>query len=70
MYEIEFFGFWPQDLDIICTATEQAEPPPELRLPLLPYQKQFLAWALKQEQSVVRGGILADEMGELITASK
>ncbi|MEW5314236.1 MAG: hypothetical protein WDW38_005748 [Sanguina aurantia] len=43
--------------------TESREPPPELLMPLLPYQKQFLAWAMKQELSSVRGGILADEMG-------
>ena len=34
----------------------QMEPPPELLMPLLPYQKEFLAWAIKQEQSDVRGG--------------
>lgn len=28
--------------------TELAEPPSTLLMPLLPYQKQFLAWALKQ----------------------
>ncbi|KAL1831998.1 hypothetical protein ACET3Z_001649 [Daucus carota] len=33
-------------------------------MPLLRYQKEWLAWALKQEESAVRGrGILADEMG-------
>ena len=32
-------------------------------VPLLPFQRQFLAWALKQERGDVRGGILADEMG-------
>lgn len=42
--------------------TETAEPPPDLIMPLLRYQKEFLAWASKQEQSVA-GGILADEMG-------
>lgn len=41
---------------------ETLEPPPELIMPLLRYQKEFLAWASKQEQSVA-GGILADEMG-------
>ena len=32
-------------------------------MPLLPFQKQFLGWALKQEAGPLRGGILADEMG-------
>uniref|UniRef100_A0A1J3CFL8 ATP-dependent helicase rhp16 n=1 Tax=Noccaea caerulescens TaxID=107243 RepID=A0A1J3CFL8_NOCCA len=41
---------------------ETLEPPPDLIMPLLRYQKEFLAWASKQEQSVA-GGILADEMG-------
>ncbi|EOA39673.1 hypothetical protein CARUB_v10008314mg [Capsella rubella] len=41
---------------------ETAEPPSDLIMPLLRYQKEFLAWASKQEQSVA-GGILADEMG-------
>ena len=39
------------------------EQPEEIVAPLLPYQRQFLAWAVSQEQSSVRGGILADEMG-------
>ena len=41
----------------------QMEPPAEMLMPLLPFQKEFLAWAISQEQGVVRGGILADEMG-------
>ena len=40
------------------------EPPAELLMPLLPYQKQFLAWAIKQERGTVKGGILADEVRE------
>ena len=40
------------------------EPPLELLMPLLPYQKEFLAWGVAQEQGPVQGGILADEMGE------
>ncbi|KAK9813234.1 hypothetical protein WJX72_011166 [[Myrmecia] bisecta] len=42
---------------------DQMEAPACLLMPLLPYQKEFLAWAVKQEQSDIRGGILADEMG-------
>eukprot|EP00884_Botryococcus_braunii_P002146 jgi/Botrbrau1/11932/Bobra.341_1s0001.2 len=41
----------------------QMEPPPELLMQLLPYQKEFLAWAVHQERGPVKGGILADEMG-------
>ncbi|XP_022943925.1 DNA repair protein RAD16 [Cucurbita moschata] len=43
--------------------TEAVETPSALTMPLLRYQKEWLAWALKQEDSPVRGGILADEMG-------
>lgn len=39
------------------------EPPPVLTVQLLPYQKEFLAWAIQQERGVAKGGILADEMG-------
>ncbi|KAI3941481.1 hypothetical protein MKW98_022488 [Papaver atlanticum] len=42
---------------------EATEAPSDLLTPLLRYQKEWLAWALKQEQSLNRGGILADEMG-------
>ncbi|XP_027061405.1 DNA repair protein RAD16-like isoform X1 [Coffea arabica] len=42
---------------------ETVEPPANLIIPLLRYQKEWLAWALKQEESTTRGGILADEMG-------
>ncbi|GER53237.1 DNA repair helicase rad5 [Striga asiatica] len=43
--------------------TETAKPSDDLIIPLLKYQQEWLAWALKQEESNVRGGILADEMG-------
>lgn len=43
--------------------TEAAEAPSDVIMDLLRYQKEWLAWALKQEDSVSRGGILADEMG-------
>ncbi|CAM8877181.1 unnamed protein product [Rhodiola kirilowii] len=42
---------------------ETAEAPSDLTMPLLRYQKEWLAWALKKEASEARGGILADEMG-------
>ncbi|CAA0808600.1 Helicase protein with RING/U-box domain [Striga hermonthica] len=54
------------DMDLINQnemVTESAEPSEDLIIPLLRYQKEWLAWALKQEESVVKGGILADEMG-------
>ena len=42
---------------------ETAEAPPELIKALYKHQKEWLAWALKQEDSSTKGGILADEMG-------
>ncbi|KAB1201985.1 ATP-dependent helicase rhp16 [Morella rubra] len=42
---------------------ETSEAPSVLIMSLLRYQKEWLAWALKQEESATRGGILADEMG-------
>lgn len=42
---------------------EASEPAEDVILPLLRFQKEWLSWALKQEDSPVRGGILADEMG-------
>ncbi|KAL8144666.1 hypothetical protein AgCh_003021 [Apium graveolens] len=42
---------------------ETAEAPPSLIVPLMKYQKEWLAWAIKQEESAARGGILADEKG-------
>ncbi|KAH0653505.1 hypothetical protein KY289_031183 [Solanum tuberosum] len=52
------------DLDILnVSLSETAEPPSNLILPLLKYQKEWLAWSLKQEESTFKGGILADEMG-------
>ncbi|CAL5406290.1 unnamed protein product [Camellia sinensis] len=44
-------------------AVETADAPSDLIMPLLRYQNEWLAWALKQEESATRGGILADEMG-------
>lgn len=41
------------------TVTGSREPAACLTLPLLPYQKEFLAWGLKQELSSIRGGVLA-----------
>lgn len=50
--------------ELIRTAwTLPMEPPPELVLPLLPYQKEGLGWMVNQELNGVHGGILADEMG-------
>lgn len=49
--------------DATVAAVPTADPAPEVVLRLLRFQKEWLAWALAQEASVTRGGILADEMG-------
>jgi len=41
----------------------KAAQPTGLTLELLPYQREFLGWALGQEKGAISGGILADEMG-------
>ncbi|RNF01218.1 putative DNA repair protein [Trypanosoma conorhini] len=52
----------PDDLVKRGTLPEM-EPSAELLRPLLRYQKEGLSWMIAQEQSDIRGGILADEMG-------
>ncbi|GIX61280.1 DNA repair protein rhp16, putative [Babesia caballi] len=37
--------------------------PPELLVPLLPFQKDGVTWMYHQEKGPMKGGILADEMG-------
>ncbi|XP_073226604.1 ATP-dependent helicase rhp16 [Cicer arietinum] len=51
------------NLDQSEVMNETAEAPSDLIVPLLRYQREWLAWGLKQENSATRGGILADEMG-------
>lgn len=42
----------------------RSPPPPELIVPLLPFQQEGLGWMVNQElQPNTRGGVLADEMG-------
>ncbi|KAF5371952.1 hypothetical protein D9615_008067 [Tricholomella constricta] len=46
----------------IITPT-MAEQPMNLKLTLLPFQRESLFWMRKQEQGIWNGGMLADEMG-------
>uniref|UniRef100_M1APR3 SNF2 N-terminal domain-containing protein n=1 Tax=Solanum tuberosum TaxID=4113 RepID=M1APR3_SOLTU len=61
-------SFWriiQDDLDLNIhnvSFAETAEAPSDLIFPLLRYRKEWLAWSLKQE-TIFKGGILADEMG-------
>ena len=51
--------------DNFCFTRElkESEAPEGLLMDLLPFQRQFLTFALEQEQGKLKGGILADEMG-------
>ncbi|GBE58671.1 DNA repair protein [Babesia ovata] len=60
----EEFEIW----DAVETATripklETLPQPPELLVPLLPFQRDGVTWMYHQEKGPVKGGILADEMG-------
>eukprot|EP00249_Psilotum_nudum_P024950 c29330_g1_i2 orf=639-3632(-) len=69
--ELENWELWGADGDELDAdaivqskkPVDAREPPPELLMPLLPFQKEWLGWSLKQENSQTKGGILADEMG-------
>ncbi|KAF3626543.1 putative (-)-germacrene D synthase-like [Capsicum annuum] len=52
--------FLDNQTELLC---EIVEPSSDLIVPLFRYQKEWLYWALKQEESTAKGGILADEMG-------
>ncbi|KAI0243738.1 DNA repair protein rad16 [Massospora cicadina] len=43
--------------------TAEADQPTDLKLNLLPFQKEGLNWMQKQELGEFKGGVLADEMG-------
>jgi hypothetical protein len=51
---------------VLTKATESRLPPPILVLPLLPYQKEFLAWSINQELGPIRGGILAGVLPQIV----
>ncbi|KAJ2008596.1 DNA repair protein rad16 [Coemansia thaxteri] len=42
---------------------EKIDQPPELKIKLLPFQQEGVWWMVRQEHSMFKGGILADEMG-------
>ncbi|KAJ3670458.1 hypothetical protein LUZ60_010782 [Juncus effusus] len=51
------------DFECPVVKPELMEPSSDVTLPLLRFQKEWLSWALNQEKSETKGGILADEMG-------
>lgn len=60
----EFVPINPDEL-VRKTWNQSIEPHPDLLMPLLPYQMEGLAWMVYQENTSVRGGILADEVREI-----
>ncbi|KAI0082886.1 hypothetical protein K474DRAFT_1655071 [Panus rudis PR-1116 ss-1] len=49
--------------DIPIPVPQRADPPPNLKVTLLPFQRESLHWMKIQEKGVWSGGLLADEMG-------
>ncbi|KAF8946981.1 DNA repair protein rad16 [Haplosporangium gracile] len=54
---------WDELDKVGVIAPELADQPEGLKLTLLPFQREGLAWMRKQENTQFKGGILADEMG-------
>ncbi|KAF9151125.1 DNA repair protein rad16 [Linnemannia schmuckeri] len=54
---------WDELDKVGIIAPELADQPEGLKLTLLPFQREGLAWMRKQENTQFKGGILADEMG-------
>ncbi|XP_068127120.1 transcription termination factor 2 isoform X2 [Hyperolius riggenbachi] len=52
-----------KSLESCPTPETAAEDPPGLKVPLLPHQRQALAWLQWRENQTPQGGILADDMG-------
>ena len=59
--EEEFLHKWEASVE--RQLQNKKEAPPGLLMPLLPFQRESLAWMCEQEESKYKGGILADEMG-------
>ncbi|KAH9483020.1 ATP-dependent helicase rhp16 [Psilocybe cubensis] len=57
----DVWGDLEKDIPII--QPKKAEQPTNLKLTLLPFQKESLYWMKQQEKGVWSGGMLADEMG-------
>jgi len=52
-----------EDTEYIQTQLAEAPQPKGITTPMLPFQLEALTWMTKQEHTVFRGGLLADEMG-------
>lgn len=52
-----------EDTEYIQTQLAEAPQPNEIVTPLLPFQLEAVTWMTRQEHTIFRGGLLADEMG-------
>ena len=59
----ELKGIWEKIEKAPPNVPTQCDQPADLKLTLLPFQREGLSWMRKQEETEIRGGILADEMG-------
>ncbi|KAI6105334.1 SNF2 family N-terminal domain-containing protein [Pisolithus sp. B1] len=59
----ELRNVWKDLKSFPVVAPEKADQPAGLKVTLLPFQQESLSWMRKQEESIWKGGILADEMG-------
>lgn len=59
--EEAFLSKWEASVERQLQNTSDA--PPGMLMPLLPFQRESLAWMCEQERTKYKGGILADEMG-------
>ncbi|KAF8716380.1 hypothetical protein AX14_012368 [Amanita brunnescens Koide BX004] len=62
-YHPELRDVWGDISTIPVTQPTMAPQPENMKLTLLPFQRESLSWMQKQEQGLWHGGILADEMG-------
>ncbi|KAI6046523.1 SNF2 family N-terminal domain-containing protein [Pisolithus marmoratus] len=59
----ELRNVWKGLKGLAVVVPEKAAQPAGLKVTLLPFQQESLSWMRKQEESIWKGGILADEMG-------
>lgn len=65
----ELIGCWETIASLPKRVPTQAPQPAGLTQELLPFQLEGVNWLINQEKSQWAGGLLADEMGLVFTAS-
>jgi DNA repair protein RAD16 len=54
---------WQKIESQLVISNQAEQQPKDVLVSLLPFQLEGLNWLIKQEESIYKGGILADEMG-------